>query len=80
MLYEVITILATLLPEMAPREADRVDDAVVVELVGDEGGLGAHQRHEGADHRRVGGGEDHRRLAAVEAGETLLELHSYNFV
>ncbi len=58
---------------LRPRETDRVDDAVVVELVRDDRGLRGHQRREDTDHRRVGRRKDQRRLAAMERGEPRLE-------
>src|SRR6185437_9700988 len=56
-----------------PAEAQRIDDAVVVELVADDGGVGGHQLRQQSHHRRIGGAVNHRRLAPMKRGEALFE-------
>src|SRR5690606_10587940 len=51
------------------RESHRVDDAVVVQLVADENGPLGRQRHDRAEHRRVGGAEAPGGLAPRQLGQ-----------
>ena len=56
-------------------ELHPVDDAIVVQLVGDQHRLGRGEAEEDARHRRVGGSGDHRSRAAVKLGQRDFQLH-----
>jgi len=55
-------------------ESDGSDDAVVIELVAQDGGAGREEGRQDAHHRRIGRAEGHGCLALVEACQSLLEL------
>jgi hypothetical protein len=62
------------IPLGGPRQTDRVDDAVVIELVADHRGLFGDQRRKDAHHGGVGRAPDHGGRPLVEARELALEL------
>ena len=61
------------LPCLVRGELHAVDDAVVVQLVGDEHRLGRSQAEEHARDRRVSGAGQHACRAAMKVGQCLLE-------
>ena len=58
-----------------PCEADGVDNAVVVQLVGDHCGGRVDKGNQGSYHGGVSRGEDHPFLPSVESGQAMLQFH-----
>jgi hypothetical protein len=59
---------------LSPREAAAVDDAGVVELVGEDRLASPGKRRYHAGIRQVAGAEQQRRLIPLEGGEAPLQL------
>ena len=57
-----------------PGETGRIDDAVVVQRVADEGRFFGDQGSDGSHDGRISRGEDHGALPAVEGGQLSLQL------
>ena len=56
------------------RQAHRVDDAAVIELIADHNSLVGNERRDDPHDRGVSGGEDHPGLATMELSELPLQL------
>jgi hypothetical protein len=63
------------LARLVGSELHPVDDAIVVQLVGDQHRLLRGEAEEDARHRRIGGPGDHRRRAGVEFRQRAFQLH-----
>ena len=71
---EVLDVAVAVDEGLGAREAAAVDDAGVVQLVGEDDLAAAGQGGDRAGVGEVAGAEEERRLVALEAGEPLLQL------
>ena len=60
---------------LRPRQTHRIDDAVVVQRIGDDDGLRRDHRYQHAESGGVGRAEDHAGFATMEGRQGSLELH-----